>query len=124
MKRLLIAVFFLLFLACRKDKSNFSLIGKWQLIESGIGMFGTKVVPQHERHSFEFKSNGTYVYNPAPVSAMIGCSGTYEQIDFTTVTWDNCGGSWGGDFTIERPHLRMEMVGIGGGAWFKYQKID
>jgi hypothetical protein len=124
MLRLTFAAIFLLFTSCSKDKTEFSLIGKWQLIESYNGMFMAKPVPPAERNSFEFKLNGTYVFTPAPVSSLPGCNGTYEQIDFTTVKWDYCGNTWGGDFVIERPYLTMQMVGIGGGAWLKYQKIN
>lgn len=124
MRRLTIALLFLTLIACRKDKYDFSLVGKWQLVGTFNSTLagGYQAVTLGEKHTIQFKSNGSYVFTPPIVSSSPGCTGTYERITETKVEWEFCAGIRGKEFRFEDNFLLMETIGPGGSTWLKYER--
>src|SRR4051812_370838 len=90
MQRIFIIGFFCLLLACKKDKTDFSLIGKWRIIESYSGgpMGGCNcwtVVPSTYAETIEFDLLGHYIIKPPLLSSQSPCSGRYQVVDDSTL---------------------------------------
>jgi hypothetical protein len=86
MQRLLVIGSLCLLLACNKDKSEVSFVGKWRMIESYSGgpMGGCNcwtVVPSNYAQTIEFDAFGQYTIKPPLISSQSPCSGRYSILD-------------------------------------------
>jgi hypothetical protein len=130
MRRLSIAFAFLLFISCKKENNRFSIVGKWQLIESFDantawgGCNCWKVTDGAQGHTVEFASNGTYHIIPSLTNGFNDCSGDYERKNDSTLVWSRCGANtYEAKLSHEGPFLLIEEHAFGGYTISKYKRI-
>ena len=122
---------FLLMISCRKDNEGWSLIGEWQLQAYYDGNTATGgcncwvKASGINKHSVEFRSNGTYQLFPGPTLAyVIGCSNNYELRN-DTLRWRMCRSA---DFdavvSYSYPFLMIEERTLGGVYAWRYKRVN
>jgi hypothetical protein len=129
MLRLSIAFFFLLFISCKKD-NNFSLLGKWQLVElyHGDMAWGGCACwmqpPANFQQEVEFKLDGTYIVTPSAISSSPGCTGNYDRKDNSTLTWAHCSSEIEATISYSNSLLLIEERRLAGNHMiYKYKRL-
>jgi hypothetical protein len=118
----------LLILSCKKENDDFSLVGKWTLLEEYNGnsvldgCFCWEKASASAQHTVEFRPDGSYVLTPTPVSSAAGCTGIYERTA-DTLRWNRCGPAViESKITWQSPYMLLEEKVLGGVYVYKYMR--
>jgi hypothetical protein len=131
MTRLAIAIICLFIISCKKDKNDFSLVGRWKVVEyfdantAWGGCACWKAPTGQHIHELEFKLNGSFRFIYPPVSSIVGCNGNYVKKNDSTLSWNVCDDTVkDSEISYQHPFLFIKTYAFGAYEINKYKKVD